>query len=249
MIKDVIEAVRKAAGAMVAKPGAVLLALVLYLVFAGMFYLFVIIKDASIWQLTLSALTTLLGVVVFFALQSVAVGYTRSDSSAGVLLKRLGKDSATILAVSLPLLILVVVGLLVLGLLGAATSQAAVTASKWLIAARIVSALRMILLYLVLPLVAVQLWISATRDGLNVALKNFLKSAVKAFSLKSLLTYLLLFAVFGAIAWFLIFTKTPVGNAWVEISLLSVRLVLAGLVIFFGWFLAVGALRQATEQA
>jgi len=53
----------------------------------------------------------------------------------------------------------------------------------------------------------------------------------------------------SAIAYFLISTRTPVGNAWVEIGLLVGRLVLAGLVIFFGWFLAVGALRQATERA
>jgi hypothetical protein len=249
MLKSVIEAVRRAAAAMVAKPGAVLLALVLYLAFTALFYLFVAIRDASVWQLMLSILTTLLAVVVFFALQAVAVGYTRNESTARVLLKRMGKDAMIMLAVSLPLLVLVVIGLLLLGLAGAVTTQAAVTAGKWLIAARIIDALRMILLYLVLPLVAIQLWISATRDGLSSALKNFIKSTITAFSLKSLLTYLIVFVVFGAVAWFLVFTKTQFGGAWVELGLLTARLILAGLVIFFGWFLAVGALRQATEEA
>lgn len=249
MLKSVINAVQKAAAAMVAKPGAVLLAFVLYLAFAAVFYLFVVIKDASVWQLILSIVTSLVGVVVFFALQSVAVGYTRADSNARVLLKGIGKDSFIILAVSLPLLVLVVIGLLVLGMAGAVTTQAAVTASKWLVAVRIINALRMILLYLVLPLVAIQLWISATRDGLTSALKNFLSSTLKAFSLRSLLTYLMVLVVFGAIAWFLVFTKTQFGSAWVELGLLTTRLILAGLVVFFGWLLAVGALRQATEEA
>lgn len=248
MLNSVIDAVRRAAAAMAAKPGTVLLALVLYLAFAGMFYLFVVIKDASIGQLVLSVLTMLGGVIIFFALQAVAVGYTCSESSVSVLLKRIGKDALTMLAVSLPLLVLVVIGLLLLGLAGSLTAQAAVTASKWLIAVRIINALRMILLYLILPLVAIQLWISATRDGLSLALKNFLKSTLKAFSLKSLLTYLVVFVVSGAIAWFLIFTKTQFGGAWVEISLLTARLIVAGLVIFFGWFLVVGALREATEE-
>ena len=107
MLKDVIGAVRRAASAMVSKPGAVLLALFLYLAFAGTIYLFVINKDASVLQLGLSALTTLLGIAVFFALQSVAVGYTQSESTTGVLVKHLAKDALTILAVSLPLLVLV----------------------------------------------------------------------------------------------------------------------------------------------
>jgi hypothetical protein len=212
MFKEIIDAVRRAGAAMVERPLTVMLAFLLYLGLAGLIYLFVVIKDASLWQLALSVAAIIAALCLFFSIQSLAVGYTKADwTSSGALLKRIGKDALAMLAISLPLLVVVVAGLLILGLLGSLVNEAAVTASKWSIAARGISALRMILLYLVLPLVAIQLWIAATRDGLHLALKGFLKSTVRAFSPRSLLTYLLISFVFGAIAYFLISTRTPVG--------------------------------------
>jgi len=72
---------------------------------------------------------------------------------------------------------------------------------------------------------------------------------VKAFAPRTLLTYALVLVVFGAILYVILFTKTPVKSAWLELGLLGARLTLAGLVIFFGWLLGVGALAEVADNA
>ncbi len=248
MIKEVIKAVWKATGAMARRPMALLLALFLYLGLIGAVWLFVTTREATLTQLAVTVMTALVAASLFFAMQSIAVRYTSSDAGFGGALRGASRDCLKLFAISLPILVVAVVGLFVFALLEFLIMRGRPEAQYGFLYTRFIPGLRFSLLLVALPLVAVQLWIAVTRDGLRLALKGMGMSVARAFSPKSLLTYLLILVVFGTIAYLLIFTRTPASNAWLEIGLLVGRLALAGLVIFLGWFLGVGALTEATEE-
>ncbi|MEP7270273.1 MAG: hypothetical protein ABI882_02155 [Acidobacteriota bacterium] len=249
MFKDILNAVGKAARAMTGKPSAVVLGLIFYLGLVAAVYFFVVTREATVGQLVLTGLTALVALALFFALQSVGVRYTRSSEGFGALLRSAARDCWKLFAASLPVLLLGVGGLFAFALIEFLLTRNDPAAEYGFVYTRLIPGLRFLLLFFILPVVAVQVWIVASRETLSAALKGIGKSFARGFSLKSLITYLLIFLVVGAITYFLVFTRTPVSNPWMDIGLLSFRLVIAGLVIFLGWFLALGALTEATEKA
>lgn len=248
MVRQVINAVRTAAGRIANRPGALGLAFLLYLALAGVVYLFFATREATVWQLVLTVVLPVVAVVLFFALQSVGIRYTQSNEGTGALLRRSMVDCWRLLAVSLPVIVLAVIGLFGFVLIEFLLTKDNAAAEYGFVYTRVMPALRMVLLLLVVPLIAIQMWIASTRDGVRIALRGMLKSFRRAFAPGLLITYLVISLVFGAIAYCLIFTRTPVANAWLDIALLIARLTLAGITIFVGWMLGLGAMREAAEN-
>ena len=249
MFRQVMNALTAAARAMKVNPGALALSFALYLAFVAVLYLFVTTPEATVGQLVLTLLLGVVAVALFFILQRVGIGYTAEGVQTKALLRGSLGGFWKLFVVSLPIAVLVILGIYAFDRLEHLMTRGTPWPEGGFVYERVIPALRLIYFYIVLPLAAIQLWIAATHEGLGPAFRGIGRHFVKAFAPRTLLTYALVLVVFGAILYVILFTKTPVKSAWLEIGLLGARLTLAGLVIFFGWLLGVGALAEVAGNA
>lgn len=247
MIKDVFASIGAAARKLFTNFGAVLIALLFYVTLWLAGYFFVTTREATQLQVVLSlVILPLLALIVFFALQAIALSYVRIGVGAGYLLKRAMKDLWKLLMVSLPLLLLAWGLWELFGYLGQKFVANAKPPRQWLELALTVA--RWLIFYLVLPLWAIHLWMAAMREGLTAAFKGIGRSLLAGCSPRSVLIYAIVIAVFGALAYFIAFTETHVKSEWGELWLAGIRFGLALLLPFVGWMLALGALAEMTAR-
>ncbi len=224
----------------------------LYLALLLALYWFFALRESSIPQLLLTLVLAVIAPVLFFVLQAMSVSYTTGETQPGALVKRALHGWWKLLLLSLPLLLLAwgVAALLDWGegnvteKMEAARAAARSAKSSLAWVKMVFTILRFLLLYLALPLIAVQLWITASRASLGTAIKDAGRSLLRALSPRTLLTYLIGFVIFAVIPYFLFFTRTPAKNVWLEMSLFGARLALALLFILLGWVVTLGALAK-----
>jgi hypothetical protein len=244
---------------------ALLLVLVLYAALVASLYLFIAVREASLWQVLLTFLLAALVPVLFFVIQVIGVHYVEDGVKAKELLRRASRDFWKLLVVTVPLLLL---AWLVIYLFGKFQVNAAPAVSEAgragavgaAAAARppargaaelfswkevILTTLRFLMLGLVLPLLTIQLWIDVARRGLGDTFRNILRVPGRALAPGAVLVYTIGLLLFGVIPYFLITANYSRGGAWTEISLLGGRLLLAALFILFGWLITLGALSRA----
>jgi hypothetical protein len=261
MLKNVMNSITTAARHLLRNWRAIVVFLGLYLALLAALYFFVVIREANIWQVLLTLLLAIVAPVLFFVLQAMGVSYTQDGTGVGVLLLRSLRECWKLIVISVPIvllawLIIYLLGKLETNMLGgirdAAQAATAVPRSaartseqpgRWMEIA--ITALRFLLLGIALPLAAIHLWIATAREGLGAALKGAGRAVVRAFAPRAVLTYAVGLVIFGVIPYFLIFTRTPVGNWWVEGGLLGARLVLALMFVLFGWIITLGALTES----
>lgn len=250
MIKDVFASIGAAARKLLTNFGAVLIALLFYVALWLTGYAFFNTGLATQWQVVLNlAILPLVALILFFVLQAIGLSYVRIGVGAGYLLKRALKDFWKLLVVSLPLVLLAWVlvklfGYLDTKFLTGTTKQA----SRW--PAMAVTVGRWLLLYGLLPLWAIHLWMKTIREGLGPAFKGMGRSLVAALSPRSVLIYVIVLALLGALAYFIAFTKTPIQSEWAELWIVGTRFALALLLPFFAWMLTLGAMAEmATRRA
>jgi len=251
MIKDVIEAIAAAARRLFANWGALLISLTLYAALGAAIYLFFFtVREATTLQVALNLVITLAAITFFFAWQAMGLSYVRIGVGAGYLLKRALKDCWKILIVTLPLVLLAWLIVYAFGKIDQTYFTQSLTAgSKARAGLAIgVSAVRIFLLYCLLPLIAIHLWIATVREGLAAAFKGFGHSIARAFAPRSLLIYVLVCAVFGAISYFLLFKKATFKDEWTELWVVGVKTTLALLMIFLGWLLTLGSMAETTAR-
>ena len=191
--------------------------LLMLAVYAGLLtaiYLFVSTREATVAQLVLTLVTVIGAPALFFVLQAAIVGPTSHG-----LIKRSGK----LLAVSVPIIVLTVAALYGL--------------NKFQTHPTIVIAVRYLLWAVVAPLLVVQLWIAVSNGGLGVR-----RVFARAFAPQSVFVYACGFLVFAVAPYFLLQKSIPAHRAWVELSLIVVRLGLTALLMLFGWAITVRAL-------
>jgi hypothetical protein len=92
----------------------------------------------------------------------------------------------------------------------------------------VVTTLRYLLIGVAAPLLAIQLWIGT--------------SLRKAFAPQSVFVYALGFLIFAVAPYFLIIKTIPTERAWLELSLLLLRLSTAAVLVLLGWVTTVGAI-------
>jgi hypothetical protein len=250
MIKDVIESILTAARKIFTNWGALLISFLLYAALHGVLYLLITTREATLLQILLTFILPLIALLLFFTLQALGLSYIRIGVGPAYLLKRALKDCWKLLLMSLPLILL---AWLIVYSIGKAEghllnqiSGAAQQSGKWKLTA--LNWTEVFLFYFVLPLIAIHLWITTLHEGVGSAIKSIGRSVARAFSPRSMLIYLVVVVVFGAIAYFLFFTKTPVENQWAELWLFGARLAMAMISVFLGWMLTLGSLAELTAR-
>jgi hypothetical protein len=201
------------------------------LLFAG--YLFVSTREATISQLIVTLVLIVVTPALFFALQALSVHYP-SGSAPKNIAKKIALDSLRLVAVSVPVIFLTALAYYGLGKIDSHPS--AVLAARYLLAG------------VISPLLAIQLWVAASHDGLKSLLRRLHRVALRSFAPQSVLVYACGVLFFGVAPYLLIFHTTQTDRAWLELSLLIARLSASALLIFIGWVTTVGTLSILAKQ-
>lgn len=210
-----------------------LLLVVIYAALLTVGYLFVSTREATITQLVLTLTLVVITPALFFALQAVSVNYV-SGPGVTSLLKNTSYDSLRLMAVSMPLIALTALAFYGLG--------------KISLHHTVVVAVRYLLIGVIAPLLAIQLWVAASREGLRALPRRVHRLAAKAFAPQSVFIYGCGVLLFVVAPYFLIFHTTQTHRAWLEVSLLAVRLLASALLILFGWVTTVRTLALLDKQ-
>jgi hypothetical protein len=210
-----------------------LLLVVMYgaLLFAG--YLFVSTREATISQLLMTLGLLLVTPVLFFVFQAVSVNYVADSGTTGLVRKSVF-GGLQLIVVSVPVIVLTALAFYGLGKIESHQT--------------VVVAVRYLLVGVIAPLLAIQLWVAATRDGLRQLLRRVPQAIATAFAPQSVFIYACGILVFAIAPYFLIFHTSQIKRAWLEVSLLVVRLVLSAGLILFGWVATVGTLSLLSQQ-
>ena len=267
MFKNAFVAIGTAARDLVRHRGALVIFNLLYAALLASLYLFVSTKEATVGQLILTTLLACVAPILFFMLQGAGATYAQAPAARPtLLLRRSLRDGWKLALISLPLIALAVLIIYLLNKLQAylAVAPAATQAPP----ARftpyppptpptpfswpdvLFTTLRLLLVGLALPLMAMHLWLAIARDGLKATLRKSLRILARAFAPTSILIYGTGLLLFGLMPYFLVFTRTPVKNAWGELVIFGLRLALAFVFTLWGWIITLGALGKtlATNQ-
>ena len=190
-------------------------------------YLFVSTREATISQLVMTLALFVVTPALFFAFQAVSVNYVNGPGTTS-LIKKAAYDSLKLVAVSVPLL-----GVIALAFYGLGKINSHLT---------IVTTVRYLLIGVIAPLLTIQLWGAVSREGFSQLLRRTPRIAARAFAPQSVFIYACGFLVFAVAPYFLIFHTTQTDRAWLEVSLLVIRLTGSALLILFGWVTTVGTL-------
>lgn len=265
MFRNAFAATGAAARELLRNRGTLGLLNLLYAALLASIYLFVTTREASVLQLIITALAALAAPVLFFMLQAAGVAsFDDAGARLGSTLRRALRDFWKILLISLPLILLAVLIVYLTNKLhvhfaaldpNTAPPPPALTPvqpfdgprpapMRW--ADALISALRLLLLGVALPLAAIHLWINVAREGLGKTLKKSLRILARALAPQSVLIYVVGLIFFGLMPYFLIFTRTPVSNSWLELIIFGLRLALAFMLTLWGWVVTIGALDKST---
>lgn len=268
MTKNVLSALFSAARGLLRNRGALLVLALLYAALIAAAVLFITTREATAFQLGLTALAAFAVPVLFFVIAAACAAYAVGETRPAGILRRAVANFLKVLAVSLPVVALVVGTVWAMNKLESrvkhdprdeASAQYAANTDeeggdssaeqprpkppvRW--AYVFYSALRLLLIGVFLPLLAVHLWIAAVRDGLGGALRKVHRVVARAFSARSVFTYGVGMIVFALLPYFLIIKRTPASAGWLELSFLSVRLLAAFALTLFGFVATVAALAR-----
>jgi len=207
--------------------GVLLMLLLAWAGLLGSVYLFASTREATISQLLLTLVVVIAAPVLFFVLQAVGVTYADGASSGGRM-RKLMIDCLRLVVVSLP-----VIAITLLGVFGLNKVQTYVT---------LATTLRYLLIGVVAPMLAIQLWIVTTSSGLRPIVKGLHGVLSKTFAPQSVFVYGCGFLIFAGVPYVLLQVSTPITRPWLELSVLTLRLVTSAILILLGWVTTVGAL-------
>jgi len=274
MTKNVLASIFAAGRDLLRHPLAFALLVALYLAFIAACYFFITTREATVWQLTLTLLSALGVPLLFFVVQAAGASYAIGERSPAALLKHTARSFLKVFAVSIPLVLLAVLSVYLLNKLerrvqlspeeraraeyatasesGDETEVAAAEARrkppvrwKYLF----VSALRLFVVGVFLPLAAMHFWLAAVREGLLAAFTRSPSLIARAFSARSVLTYGIGMIVFALIPYFLITKRTPVSSNTLELLIFGARILIAFALMLFGWVMTMTALARADGQS
>ena len=244
MVKDVFHSIAAAAQRLLLNWAALLISLSMYLALLGAIYLFFTIREATAAQVALNLVLPIAAVALFFMIQAMGLSYTRIGVGAAYLLKRSMGDFWRILLASMPLILLAWLILYLFSGSDAARSEA----TEWTWGSVAVHAIQILLLHIILPLIAIHLWITTVREGLAPAFKRFGRIVIRALAPRSLLIYVVICAAFGAAIYSLLFAEATFSGAWTQLWAVGIKTALALLLAFIGWLLALGSISELTAR-
>ena len=177
-------------------------------------YLFISTREATISQLLVTFISIAVAPALFFLLQSISVTYASGS------LRNVAIVSFKLFIVSLPLIALITF---------AAYSVRITT-------------LRYLLVAVILPLLGIQLWIATSNNGLRALVKSLGRVLSKTFAPHTVFVYACGFLIFAVAPYLLLRKSISTERAWLEISLLTVRLAASATLMLVGWVTTVGAI-------
>ncbi|HEY0763123.1 MAG TPA: hypothetical protein VGD61_12200 [Pyrinomonadaceae bacterium] len=201
---------------------AVVLIVTAYAGLLAALYLFVTTREATISQLLVTFFSIAAAPALFFVLQSVSVTHAAGG------LRKVAIDSLKLLIVSVPVIAL--------------TVFVAQTLSKLETHLTIATTLRYLLVAVVAPLLAIQLWIVTSTTGLRSLAKSLRTVISRTLAPHSVFAYACGFLIFALAPYLLLRTTIATERAWLEFSFLAVRLVASATLMLVGWTTTVGAI-------
>lgn len=177
-------------------------------------YLFVSTREATISQVLLTFFSIAAAPALFFLLQSISVTYVSGS------LTKIASVSFKLFVTSLPVITL--------------TAFAAYSVK--------ITTLRYLLVAVIAPLLAIQLWVAASNSGLRSLVKSLGRVLSKSFAPDSVFVYACGFLIFAVAPYLLIRKSISTERAWLELSLLTVRLAASATLMLVGWVITVGAI-------
>lgn len=250
MIKDIFHSIASAGKRLFANWAALLISLLLYLALLAALYAFFTIREATMSQVALNLILPIVAIALFFLIQAMGLSYVRIGVGAGYLLKRSFKDCWKILLASLPLILFAWLIVYLFGKADQTFFTKSLTAGskirEW--GAIGAHAAQILLLYVLLPLLAIHLWIATVGEGVVAAFRGFGRSVARALALRSLLIYLVICAVFGGMVYFLFFQQAAFKGAWTQLWAVGIKTALILLMVFIGWLLTLGSIAELTAR-
>jgi hypothetical protein len=220
MYRESVKAMFSAVRLLFKSPRTLLLMVAGYggLILAG--YLFVSTREATIVQLIITVAVVVAAPGLFFVLQAAGVSYTSGPTSV----RKLGMDGLKLTVVSLPLIALTIVGVY-----GLNKVQSHVTTA---------TTLRYLLVGVIAPLLAIQVWIAVSKGGF----RGLAKGLRSVFAPHSMFVYACGFLIFAVVPYFLLNKTFAIERDWLEFSVLLLRLAVSAALILLGWITTIGAL-------
>jgi hypothetical protein len=204
--------------------------LMLLLAWAGLLtavYLFASTREATIFQLLLTFVVVVAAPALFFVLQAVSVTYA-DGPVRGSRIRKTAIDCLKLMGVSLPVLVITL-----LAVYGLNKIQTYVT---------LATMLRYLLIGVVAPMLAIQFWIATTSSGLRDFMKSLRGVVSRTFAPQSVFVYGCGFVIFAVVPYVLLQIGPSSERAWLEFSVLVLRLAVSAVLILFGWVATVGAI-------
>jgi hypothetical protein len=257
MLKETFQSIATAARAVLKNWKSTLLIAIVYASLLAVLYFFVVIREATFMQVTLTFASAIVAPLLFFVLQAM-IASDAGESSTGSMLRRALSSFWKLILVTLPLIALAVLIVYLLGKAQARFDANAINAAAalprrvsnlardatppidWKTAS--LSTLRYLAFGLVLPLAAIHLWLATVQEGLGPALKKLKTLLARTFAPQSILIYVVGFLVFAVVPYFLLFKTVSSKHAWLEIALMVARLAIVFALTLFGWVMTVKAI-------
>jgi hypothetical protein len=204
--------------------------LMLLVAWAGLLtavYVFASTREATISQLLLTLVAVIAAPALFFVLQTVSVSYA-DGPVAGGRFKKLAIDCLKLIVVSLPVL-----AVTLLGVYGLNKIQSHLT---------LATTLRYLLIGVIAPMLAIQLWIATANGGFRSQVKGLGSVLTKTFAPQSVFVYGCGFLIFAVVPYVLLQIGTSLERPWLDLSVLMLRLVASASLTLLGWVTTVGAI-------
>lgn len=234
----------------------------LYALLLGSLYYFIWIREATLWQVTMTLAFLVLVPLEFFVLQSAILNHARDPKFRWPQILR---DAIKLAAVSVPILLLAWVLWALLNKLQVrfpvppppiTFPRAAPKALPMHWPSLVFATGRCLLFGVALPLAAIHLWIEvagrSVRDsvggGGQAVLKRVGRVFARAFASESVFIYALGLIFFVAIPYALLFIPFTVKGTRTDFTVFIARLVLAFLFTLIGWIVTLTALRRESSE-
>ena len=244
----------------IANPGALLVFAIIYAVLLVASYLFIWIREATIWQVLITYALMILIPLVFFTLQASIINRALDQKFRWRVILI---DALKFLAVTIPVLLVVWLLYYLLNKISARYPAPAVVvppvgkpappttpALHW--PSLIFTTLRFVLLGVAFPLAAIHLWIAVAggelralfRDGAKGFFKRIGSALARAFSSHSVLIYGLGLIIFFVLPYITLMPTFSISGNKTEFAVFGLRLLLAFLFSLVGWALTLTALAR-----
>lgn len=263
MLTDTLRSIAAAARAVFRNWPAMLLIGIVYAALLAVIYFFVIIREATFLQVSLTFASAIVAPLLFFILQAM-IASDADQLTVATLLKRALANFWKLILITLPL---IAIGILIVYLLNKtqnyfdANVRAAAEAMPRRLAetsrregkppidwrTALVSTIRYLAFGLLLPLAAIHLWLATAREGLGRGITRLHSHLANAFAPQSVLIYIAGFLIFGVVPYYLLFRTTQTSRPWLELFLLVARLLVVFALTLFGWVITVRALGNSTQ--